>query len=350
MSQEDVNQACPVCGENYLKSSKSLEAFSGFRNECERCGIYDIDKILIDIKDKPWSNVSHLVSAWVRRENNAGITPVIYKGAEIKDISNPEWWEKQFRYMGFPETTTEKLSALLLAYVAMTKGNYFANVAPEPRLIADIAAKNIEEVFGVTSLLSEIGYLKPYGNTKRSTFTARGWLHVEELKKLKTDSHSAFIAMWFSEHTRKYREAVIAAVEHCGYRPIIVDQEEYTGFIMDQVINLIRQAKFVIADFTCRAEIVNDGGIKNGVRGGVYWESGMAYGLGKPLIHTCEDDLESRARIHFDVDQYNTIYWRQEDLDVHIRSIDEVNRNPTFAEKLVARILALVGQGSYKPE
>ena len=76
----------------------------------------------------------------------------------------------------------------------------------------------------------------------------------------------------------------------------------------------------------------------------------MAYGLGKPLIHTCEDTPESKERIHFDVDQYNTIYWHQDDVSAHIRPIDEANKNPTFAEKLVARILALVGQGSYKTE
>lgn len=156
--------------------------------------------------------------------------------------------------------------------------------------------------------------------------------------------------MWFSEVTSEYRNAVIAAVEFCGYKPIIVDQEQYSDFIMNQVITFIRQAKFVIADFTCLPEATLDGKVKNGVRGGVYWESGMAYGLGKPLIHTCEDSTESKDRIHFDVDQYNTLYWEQEELSTDIRPMDEPHENPVFAEKLVARILALVGKGSYKPE
>jgi len=350
MAQKDVYQACPICGEIYLKDSNPLESFPGFRNECKRCGLYDIDRVFVDLEDKPWSNVSHLISAWVRRENNVGITPVIIKGADIKDISNPEWWERQFRYMGFPETTTEKLNALLLTFASMTKGNYLADVVPEPFVIASIAAKNIEEVFGLAQLLRDLGYLKQWGSTTHSVFTARGWLQVDDLQKLKVISQTAFVAMWFSENTEKYRGAVVAAVKHCGYRPIIVDQEEYSGFIMDQVISLLKQAKFVIADFTCRPEEVNNGVVKNGVRGGVYWESGMAYGLGKPLIHTCEDTSESKDRVHFDVDQYNTIYWNQNDLGTNIRPIEEANENPNFAEKLVARILTLVGKGGYISE
>ena len=84
----------------------------------------------------------------------------------------------------------------------------------------------------------------------------------------------------------------------------------------------------------------------NGVRGGVYWEAGMAYGLARPIIHTCEDNTESRSRIHFDVHQYNTIFWTEADLDTEIRSLDQPRRNPNFAEKLAVRILATAGRGN----
>jgi hypothetical protein len=115
---------------------------------------------------------------------------------------------------------------------------------------------------------------------------------------------------------------------------------------MNQVISLIRQSRFLVADFTSRPEIENDGKVKNGVRGGVYWEAGMAYGLGRPVIHTCEDHSESKSRIHFDVNQYNTIFWKEVELSTEIRSLDQLRTNPNFAEKLAARILATVGKGS----
>jgi nucleoside 2-deoxyribosyltransferase len=338
MSQGYLNSPCPICDENYIKTADPNGLMSEI--DCARCGKYKIGRRLLD--DRPWYDVRHLVSAWVRRENKNGITPIVGKGASIPEASDPEWWEKQFRSMGFPETTNEKLDALLLAYAEELSGSYGKTIEIDPALISAIAAKNIDEIRGLTDLLVEMKYLSEkensFGGAAR-IISAQGWLRVDEMRKVYVSSNAAFIAMWFSEHTRKYREVVTAAVEYCGFRPIIVDQEEYSGFIMDQVISLLKQAKFVIADFTCRREEVNNGEVKNGVRGGVYWESGMAYGLGKPLIHTCEDNPESRERIHFDVDQYNTIYWNQNDLGTNIRPIEEANINPIFAEKLVARII-----------
>ena len=348
MSQEYLKSPCPICDEYYIKNVKQ----GGLVEiDCERCGRFYIELRLLSSSLKPWYDVRHYVSAWIRRQNKAGLFPRIGV-EEDKPIHDPEWWISRFTHMGFPETTSEKLDALLLAYAESVSSNYQERVKTDrPGLISIVAAKDIDEIKGLTNLLEEMGLLKKaekaYGAL---TISAEGWLKIDELRKANAASNTAFVAMWFSEHTKKYRETVIAAVEYCGFRPIIVDQEEYSGFIMDQVISLLKQAKFVIADFTCRREEINNGKVKNGVRGGVYWESGMAYGLGKTLIHTCEDNPESRERIHFDVDQYNTIYWKPEELSTEIRSTDELIENPVFAEKLALRILALVGRGSYKAE
>jgi hypothetical protein len=352
MDIDNQQTICPVCNEPRIEDARDLQSWPITRYKCSRCGTFDMDRALAVQTTKPWADVAHFVSAWVRRENKAGITPNIGKGIRREDISNPEWWKTKYRNVGFPATTNEKLDALLLTYAESVSNKYQERVKTDrPELISTVAAKNIDEIKGLTNLLEEMGRLikveKAYGAL---TISAQGWLRIDELRKDDTTSNTTFIAMWFSESTKEYREAVITAVEFCGYRPVIVDQEEYSGFIMDQVITLIQQAKFVIADFTCLPETIEDGKVKNGVRGGVYWESGMAYGLGKPLIHTCKNTAESKDRIHFDVDQYNTIYWQEDDLGLNIRPLEETNINPTFAEKLAARILALVGKGSYMPE
>ena len=320
MLQEYVNSPCPICDEHYIKNF----VLNGLMAEidCERCGKYKISRRLLD--DNPWQDVRYLVSAWIRRENKSGLIPKVGAMVEEENIISPEWWSTRFKHMGFPETTIEKLDALLLAYAESVSDNYQESVKTDrPKLISTVAAKNIDEIRGLTELLVEMGRLNEkkssYGDAVvAQTISAQGWLQIDELRKANVASNTAFIAMWFSEHTKNFRETIIAAVEYCGYRPVIVDQEEYSGFIMDQVVSLLRQAKFAIADFTCRREEVNNGEVKNGVRGGVYWESGMAYGLEKPLIHTCEDNPELRERIHFDVDQYNTIYWKQEELSPEI--------------------------------
>lgn len=169
--------------------------------------------------------------------------------------------------------------------------------------------------------------------------------NFDELRRTSDASDSAFVAMWFDDVTADYRTAAVAAVRYCRYRPIVIDQEEYTGFVMDEVVASIKRAQFVIADFTALPELDETANAKvaRGSRGGVYWEAGLAYGLAKPVIHTCRDDISARRRTHFDVEQYNTIFWKDDDLNPEIR--ERVEGRPRLAERLVARIFAVVGRG-----
>jgi hypothetical protein len=344
MTQKQLT-TCPICGENYVRESRSLLSGTIERYFCERCGSFDIDHQLSNLGKKPWNEVRHLVSGWIRKENKAGVTnPIVAGGASFAEITSPEWWSEQFEHLGFPSTTSEKLNALLMAYGESAKGIYDATVSFTPSLTAEIAAKDLTEVAGLSSLLSQLGYLTRI-NPLVYEINAKGWLRIEELHNKLSNSNSGFVAMWFNEITTNYRKAVIAAIDHCGYKPIIVDQQEFNDFVMNQVISSIRESRFLIADFTARPEI-DDGKVKNGVRGGVYWEAGMAYGIGIPVIHTCEDSPESRNRIHFDVNQYNTMFWKQEELGSDIRSLDQTRINPNFTEKLTARILATIGRGN----
>ncbi len=342
MSQ--LNESVPICPICWLDGVKTIQS-NGFILwlKCERCGEYQIGIRLAS--SQAWDEVRHLVSAWIRRENKAGRIPNIASGEDFNYIYSPDWAE-QFKHMGFPETTNEKLDALLLAYAESIDGNYGKQFSfGLPYFIADVAAKNQEEIDGLNKLLDELEFI----DKSFPTIRAKGWLHIDELRKSAFVSDSAFIAMWFDDTTTKYRDAVITAINYCGYKPVIIDQQEYNDFIMNQVISSIRQSRFLVADFTSRPEIENESRVRNGVRGGVYWEAGMAYGLGRPVIHTCEDSTESRSRIHFDVHQYNTIFWKEDELGIDIRSLDQTRENPNFAEKLGARILATVGRGNYSP-
>lgn len=336
------NHLCPICKSNaqlrYLESSLR-------RYDCPRCGTFDIDRIFeaYSSSGQLWAENIHLVSAWIRRQNKAGISPNLAKSFE----NGAESWGQSLRNAGFPETIDEKFNALLLAYAETTGDDYTKTLDPTlPYLVADIAAKNQEEVLGLTILLVELGFIIQARPASPRRISAKGWQRIDELRRVVTSSNSAFVAMWFNEVTELYRDSVIAAIQYCGYKAVIVDQEEYNGFIMDQVTSLIRQSRFVVADFTCRPEEINNGIVRAGVRGGVYWEAGMAYGQGKPVIHTCEDNDESKKRRHFDIDQYNTIFWKPEELSTNIRELSDSVDNPNFAEKLSARIIATVGRCS----
>jgi nucleoside 2-deoxyribosyltransferase len=73
-----------------------------------------------------------------------------------------------------------------------------------------------------------------------------------------------------------------------------IDLEEHNDKIDDRIISEIRRSGLVVADFT-------------GQRGGVYFESGFAMGLGIPVIRTCRKD--NVDTLHFDTRQYSHVLW-----------------------------------------
>lgn len=171
------------------------------------------------------------------------------------------------------------------------------------------------------------------------TLTVKGWMKVEELEKQWQNSNTAFVAMWFHDSTRLYRQAVTDAIKLAGYEPVIIDQLAHNNFIMDEVINQIRDARFVIADFTAMQEEVDEkGNLSGGVRGGVYFEAGFAKGLGRELIATCCNSPEALKRRHFDISQLNTLFWNEDGGKLYADGVD-------FTKRLAERIKATVGRG-----
>ena len=215
-------------------------------------------------------------------------------------------------------------------------------------------AKSYKEALGILSLLYEQGlvrYSEENGIMSNASVSAKGWQKIAELEKRWEQSNRAFLAMWFDKSTDKLRNAVKEAVKAAGYDPteIAVDESPHNDFIMNKVINMITDAKFVIADFTCSPERkVTDGKVPGGVRGGVYFEAGLARGQGKEVIHICKDTPANIARLHFDVNQINTIFWNEEngaDGKVVLKS-----KGANFIDILKHWIIVTTGKGKHYVE
>lgn len=199
----------------------------------------------------------------------------------------------------------------------------------------------------ILDFMMEEGWLRSVASPdsiRRYIATTKGLsLFDEKVKSLR--SQNAFLAMWFGVNGNEmYREAVNEAVKSAGYLLQIVDAEDYNGFIMDKVVNLINDSAFVIADISAAPEEIVDDKVAKGVRGGVYWEAGYAAGQKKQVILTCSDDEESQKRIHFDLQQYNQIRWK----DVGGKIMTSEGRD--FVDALTQRILATVGKGQSVPD
>jgi nucleoside 2-deoxyribosyltransferase len=171
------------------------------------------------------------------------------------------------------------------------------------RFLAETESKNKVEVAGLLTMLHSAGDLEGTffiggGASLRPTMT--GWSRIEELSQPQTDSSQAFVAMWFHDSTTEaYVKGIAPAVIATGYKPVRIDSKEHNNKIDDEIIAEIRRSRFLVADFTCEP--------KN-ARGGVYYESGFAQGLGIPVIWTCKDT--SIDDLHFDTRQYAHIVWK----------------------------------------
>ena len=100
-----------------------------------------------------------------------------------------------------------------------------------------------------------------------------------------------------------------------------IDRELDVDKIDDAIVANIRKSRFLVADFTHG---------KDGVRGGVYYEAGLAHGLNLPVIFTCRNDLVDE--LHFDTRQYVHILWDKNSLD-------------GLYTELLNRIRARIGEG-----
>jgi nucleoside 2-deoxyribosyltransferase len=102
-----------------------------------------------------------------------------------------------------------------------------------------------------------------------------------------------------------WTEAIHPGIEDAECQPVRIDKVEHNEKICDRIVSEIRGCGFLVADVT-------------GHRQGVYFEAGLALGLGKQVIWTCRKNELDGA--HFDTRQYNHIVWEHPaDLRVQLR-------------------------------
>jgi nucleoside 2-deoxyribosyltransferase len=241
----------------------------------------------------------------------------------------------------FPDDPIDRFKRGLLNLSRHKSLDPFGDFEINETLPYKLFAKDEDKARKILEYMAEDNLIAIEDKKKLGSLTYKGWTRIAELQEqYKEHSAKAFLAMWFNETTKSFRAAAKLGAELAGYKLLVVDEEHHNDFIMNKVLNMIDDSKFVIADFSCAPESTDDNGVKNGVRGGVYYEAGFASGQGKEVIMTCKDDSDSSSRRHFDIEQKNTIFWKEEEGKV-ITS----NGNFDFAVYLKERIIRSVGKG-----
>jgi len=212
-----------------------------------------------------------------------------------------------------PLPVPERADRLLryLVNSATWVGYLFQNhiIFGNPEALAWSESTQQQDITYFVNYLTDMGWLKP-GPGGSFKITVPGYQHVAE-QTTKKDLSQCFVAMWFDDSMdQAYEEGIKKAVEECGYTPLRIDKKPDVNKIDDEIIAEIRRSRFVVADFTHDK--------KTGVRGGVYYEAGFAYGLGLEVIYSCRKGLEKE--LNFDTRQYHHILWETpEDLRIQLR-------------------------------
>jgi predicted RNA-binding Zn-ribbon protein involved in translation (DUF1610 family) len=298
-------EPCPVCDEpiQYSKIG-SRDAYSV---KCPRCGNYKIVRTaLANLKN------THLtarqkanISGWLLENQVFEITS---KNLEmLLLLPAPNFQERSDKVLLAIEKGTEYAGQFLKRKKQWISWGWCIN------------EDEIEEILQYLESISRV--LKRATGDRAYKIIPAGWAHLEEIKKISSNSDQCFVAMWFDDRMQTiYDNAISAGILDAGYKPHRVDQREYNDKIDDEIIVQIKRSCFIVADFT-------------GHRGGVYYEAGFAKGLGLEVIFTCRnDDMEN---LHFDIRQYNCIDWAEDKLT-------------DFRKKLSNRIERSLGRGNYQ--
>ncbi|MBC8401305.1 MAG: hypothetical protein H8E14_07440 [Candidatus Marinimicrobia bacterium] len=326
-----MSDRCPICNSWTIQFSRTTGRDS-YYVDCMRCGEYEISGFVRDIVLVKLSEIQVAnVSGWIRENQLCFIDNELFN--KLKKIKTPTVGEKAkklFKYLINSNPVAGKNISLNPTYLSQVlqdinrddlQAEFYKKAKKVLPWLSTSWAQGIGELNYILNdyLCDEKEYLTSGNGTYK--ITPSGWAYWNSLKYINIDSQMAFIAMWFDKTMDRVDKIIHTAVENAGYEPKRVDRHEHVNRIDDEIIALIRQSKFIVADYT-------------GQRGGVYFESGFALGLGLPVIWLCKK--EDWGNLHFDTNHYNFIFWED----------DKLNELENALEK---RIVAVLGKGNYNP-
>ena len=250
--------------------------------ECPKCGKYQpSERFLINLYSNSLS-ASYLYSGAIRENNEKEIIPFI----DDSDLL--------LESVKIPRNPLESIDRILL-YVSNNSSKNSGTVHFTGDDYPIGYAKDVSEFHYFLTLARELNYFIELRDIYNCRIASKGWERVIDLSKNKGDSNQAFVAMSYAPNLEEaWNQGLKPALIQTGYNPIRIKDIEHNEKIDDRIVAEVRKSSLLIADFT-------------GQRAGVYFEAGLAMGIGIPVIWSCnENDI---SNLHFDTRQYNYITW-----------------------------------------
>jgi hypothetical protein len=317
MSAED--QSCPVC--RFDGCDRAYHRNDTVTIICRRCGKFGLTgsaEVMVRARHLQGRALANL-SGWIRENQRTMIrdgdldglsalnTPTVAERADklLKELARQHPGVGETFDLNFPDLGTTDPSWIAVTWSESILEVQYLLIDYLHDAVNAIDGTIPRGVSGSVHLMS--GRITPHGHQL-----------LEDLRGANPGSSIGFCAMWFGDDVKPlWTDAIEPAIRRAGYEPKRIDQHEHVNRIDDEIVAMIRRSRFVVADFT-------------GHRGGVYFESGFALGLGLRVIWLCREDQLKES--HFDTRQYNFLVWNPgEYVDI--------------AKRLQNRIEATLGRG-----
>jgi hypothetical protein len=324
---DENSSFCPICG-NHAASS-TLDG-NNYIIKCGQCGEYRIGRIAIQfLENNRIEDLRQMMNLSFWLNSNPGSIINASNLERLRSLPTIPFYERAEVFLVFcgrrfpvPGTT-----------INVEEPGKGCNIREWER--GNISRKRLQGVTGAVGheelsfiindfLDIEKTYLSCAGAAlPRLRIRSHGWSRIEEITSGNIESNLGFVAMDFdNQWDDLYKEIIDPGIREAGYIAKKVNDHEHNEYIPDEIISLIRQSKFMIADFSSGNQ-------------GVYYEAGFARGLGRTVICLCRKDC--LKNIHFDTNQINHILWEEGKWDEAKKAIR-------------SRIEATIGRGPLKPK
>jgi hypothetical protein len=289
------NDPCPLCQGALINVGHPSGGL--FQLSCRNCGRFDLElRALAVIRSRMSENprIGSILSHAVFLMQRAFGTPFI-------DLEKLEYLQRNTR---LPDPGEQCDNLILWLGDAFPSPGCAADLAYSD-LRATIGAIDVEGVRFVVGSSARLGLLTAESHKQgaKLMLSLEGWQRYAMLARGRVESRSVFVAMPFGDSAldRIYVDFVKPAVAETGFEARRLDESPEAGLIDDRLRVQIRRARLLVSELT-------------GNNDGVYWESGFAEGLGKPVIYTCERSFFQEQRTHFDTNHLHTVLWEHERL------------------------------------
>jgi len=293
--------ACPIC--NLPKGFEVVERGETACYECVRCGRYRLTGSAEVLLQNEIPTPRYRISAVTRQAHERGAMTTL-----TTDNLELDSFESAVASVRPPDGLIDGIDRALVVivekqptdadYVKLDHNlDYPLVCAPDGATLKRyLRTAETEGLLHSGKSDGAVGYIPTYA----------GWQRYEQIRSSIARSEQVFVAMWFHDDLDEaYSSGIAPAIRDTGYDPYMVKDVEHNGKIDDLIVTQIRRSTLLVADFT-------------GHRPNVYYEAGLADGLGIPVIRTVR--RSDSSDLHFDTRQYSHLVWETpEDLREQLR-------------------------------